>query len=130
MNADVQLNCQPGIYEVGRERNNTIMEIDDLDSDKPNQPKSFKFPLRTFGKRTHSFQVAWFQRWPWLHYIEHNDTVVCHLCVQAHKTSQLSSSKADHAFIETGYSNWKHGTETKVSARMNYLIAIKRQLVV
>ena len=50
------------------------------------QPKNFKFPKRSFGKKTvvnHSFQSSWFEKWNWLHYIENNDAVVCITCIQA-----------------------------------------------
>lgn len=42
----------------------------------PNQPKSFKFPKRSFGQKNpvqRSFQASWFSSKPWLHYDESKD---------------------------------------------------------
>lgn len=39
----------------------------------PNQPKTFRFPQRTFGVKKpeqRSFQPSWFDSRPWLHYDE------------------------------------------------------------
>ena len=47
--------------EAGRERPSG-MDTVDFDSDKPNQPKSFKFPSKLYGNRTRNFQVLWFNR--------------------------------------------------------------------
>ena len=48
----------------------TLLKFD-LEMDVPNQPKSFKFPKRSFGtKKTEhrSFNSQWFQSHSWLHY--------------------------------------------------------------
>ena len=83
-------------------------------SDKPNQPRSFNFPKRTFGKSAivhHSFNSKWFDRWPWLHYSETNDSVVCFTCFRAKMEKKLQwSSNADIAFISRGFCNWKDAT--------------------
>ncbi len=73
--------------------------------DQPHQPTRFKFPPRLFGKKKpvhRSFQVSWFQSWPWLHYNEANDQVLCHYCCKALKTKYISSSTigaSDGAFV-------------------------------
>ena len=55
-----------------------------------------------------SFQPSWFDRWPWLHYNECDDTVVCFTCKKASSENKLQwASNADAAFIERGFSNWK-----------------------
>ena len=48
----------------------------------PNQPK-LKFPKRTFGKQKRSFSDTWYQSYPWLHYVQENDTVLCFYCATA-----------------------------------------------
>ena len=37
----------------------------------PNQPRNISFASQTFGKQSpvyRTFQVSWFDKWPWLHY--------------------------------------------------------------
>ncbi len=80
----------------------------------PHQLKSFDFPKRSFGKKVpvmRSFQAAWFDRWPWLHYIESRDVVLCFHCAEAKKQKKLNwCNNADEAFISKGFYNWKDAT--------------------
>jgi len=80
----------------------------------PHQPKSFDFPKRSFGKKVpvmRSFQASWFDRWPWLHYIESRDVVLCFHCAEAKKQKKLNwCNNADEAFISKGFYNWKDAT--------------------
>ena len=55
-----------------------------------------------------SFQVAWFDSWLWLHYVEDEDNVICHTYTRAHITHQLATlmlgydvegSRTDNLFI-------------------------------
>jgi len=42
----------------------------------PNQPKTFKFPQRSFGQKNivrRSFQSSWFANRTWFHYDEAKD---------------------------------------------------------
>ena len=80
----------------------------------PNQPTTIVFPARHFLKETckRSCKAAWFAKWPWLHYDEEHDDVLCFSCAQAEKrqlTRDLSSR--DNCFISDGFSNWKKATE-------------------
>ena len=81
--------------------------------DKPHQPRGFPFPKREYGKTSvakRSFRPSWFDKWPWLHYCEENDSVVCHTCLLAKsERKHLWSSNADTALI--GFSNWKDATK-------------------
>ena len=78
---------------------------------KAHHPKAFKFPKRSFGKKTvvnQSFQSIWFEKWPWLHYIENDDTVLCITCAQASAHKKLQWSSNLHlAFTSKGFTNWK-----------------------
>ena len=58
----------------------SIMDIPPV----PNQPKTFKFPQRSFGQKNpvkRSFQSSWFANRTWLHYDEANDLAYCHVCM-------------------------------------------------
>ena len=78
------------------------------------QPRTFEFPKRTFGKKVvvnRSFQRSWFGKWPWLHYIESDDAVICITCARASLQKKLQwSSNLDLAFISKGFTNWKDAT--------------------
>ena len=78
------------------------------------QPRTFEFPKRSFGKKVvvnRSFQPSWFEKWPWLHYIENDDAVVCFTCAGANRQKKLQwSSNSDLAFISKGFTNWKDAT--------------------
>ena len=75
----------------------------------PHQPRDF--PKREFGKKLvvkRGFQPGWFKRWPWLHYCEDQDSVLCFICMKANIENKLqASSSADGAFVTSVFSNWK-----------------------
>lgn len=73
----------------------------------PIQPKNITFPARLIGGRQRHFQVAWFNKYPWLHYDMCTDSAFCYTCVKANQTNALSASKADAAFVTKGFTNWK-----------------------
>ena len=77
-----------------------------------NQPKTFKFPQRSFGpkkknKVKRSFQSSWFANRMWLHYGEANDLAYCHVRMGAYRDRKLNSSNLEKVFILNGFSNWK-----------------------
>ena len=79
------------------------------------QPRMYPFPKRSFGNKVlaqRSFQPSWFDKWPWLHYIESSDAVsVLHVRMQARSQNKLNwSLNMDLAFLSTGFSNWKDAT--------------------
>ena len=85
--------------------------------EQPNQPKSFLFPKRSFGKTkitNRAFQLKWFERWRWLHYDNVGDRASCYLCVTALKTGKMKpGGNIDEAFVVRGYSNWKDASGNK-----------------
>ena len=74
----------------------------ELIPDKPNQPQLAYFPRVTFGKGSikRSFQSSWFDKWPWLHWNESHESVLCHhVCIQVVKAGTLRAKTCDRAFI-------------------------------
>ena len=63
------------------------------------------FPKRSFGKKSvilGSYQHSWFSKWPFLHYNEAEDTVICHSCMKMFKEKKnKTSTKADHALVSS-----------------------------
>ena len=86
----------------------------DLLPDTPNQPRPASFPKVSFGKgskaRYRSFQSSWFDKWPWLHWNESLESVLCHVCMQAVKAGTLRAKTCDQAFIGRGFKNWNDAT--------------------
>jgi hypothetical protein len=79
----------------------------------PNQPHTFNFPKRSFGKKTPeqcSFNPQWFKNHSWLHYDESRDLALCFVCMTASREGKRSNSKMDKSFISTGFCNWKDAT--------------------
>ena len=74
----------------------------------PFQPTNFTFPKKTFGKQNRSFQAKWFTDFPWLHYNEQSDSVVCFICVQQNEKLNLRAARnKEWVFISHGFSSWK-----------------------
>ena len=72
------------------------------------QPKNFDFPKKGYGKQNRSFQQKWFEQFPWLHYNEENDSVLCFICTKQNaKENLISATKKEEAFLKGGFSNWK-----------------------
>lgn len=61
------------------------------DGDSPNQPRNISFPKVNFGKAKpvyRSFNVGWFDKWPWLHWmLQQNVLIVILVSLPIHRTS-------------------------------------------
>ena len=74
---------------------------------KPNQPK-LNFPLRCFGKQRRGFSVHWYEKYPWLHYLDNEDAVLCFYCATAVKCGKMPlTGYVDSVFTKCGFNNWK-----------------------
>lgn len=81
---------------------------------KPHQPTNYKFPKRKIGQWHRSFQPKRFNDFPWLHYNEQNDSVICFTCSEQEKQGKLANAKnKERAFIycKEGFSNWKEAIQ-------------------
>ena len=61
--------------------------------DRPNQSVSFNFLKRKFDQSKPVFgsvHLAWFHKWPWLHYDQVKDKMFCYTCVWAFKQGSVS----------------------------------------
>ena len=88
----------------------------------PHQPLNVTFPQRVFkrigldGEENdgnevnlkpsqkvsdvrYCFKSSWFQRWPWLHYLEATDSVLCYYCAKAYALKITCGQRGDLAFI-------------------------------
>ena len=72
----------------------------------PHQPK-LNFPKRTFGKQQRGFSASWYQQYPWLHYLQEEDSVLCFYCATAVQQKMPMTGHTDQTFTEIGFSNWQ-----------------------
>ena len=72
----------------------------------PHQPR-LQFPKRTFGKQKRSFLANWFVQYPWIHYIQEEDCVLCFYCTTAVQRKYPPTRNADEVFTKTGFNNWQ-----------------------
>ena len=72
-------------------------------------------PSQKVSDVKYRFKSSWFQRWPWLHYLEATDTdsVLCYYCAKAHALNITCGQRGDLAFISAGYHNWKAATDSR-----------------
>lgn len=72
-------------------------------------PDTFIFPTREISNKPRSCQHSWFTNFPFLHYVQENDTIVCWHCLKATSDGLIKGSeRQDLAFLK-GFSNWKKG---------------------
>ena len=69
----------------------------------PHQPLSFKFPKRQYGLKKPvfcSFKGHWFTQWPFLHYNQAEDIVLCHTFAKAFLLKRIKTShNASETFV-------------------------------
>lgn len=66
---------------------------DNLYITEPFQRTNFDFQKKTFGKQNRSFQSKWFNDFPWLHYNEQSDSVLCFICAQQNEKLNLRPAR-------------------------------------
>ena len=66
------------------------------------------FPKRSFGKQKRNFIASWYSRYPWLHYVQETDSVICFDCTAASEGKFPISGYIDKVFTETGFNNWQN----------------------
>jgi len=87
-------------------------ELQESSDTMPYQPSSSEIPPQELPTRTLTFQGQWFSAFPWLHYLTHLQSVVCCVCVKAHRLGLMSlASKSEPAFVSIGFKNWKKAIE-------------------
>ena len=58
-----------------------------------------------------SFQVSWFNRFPWIHYELDQDVVYCFVCCKAVKEGKIRlTGMIEASFLVKGFINWKDAT--------------------
>jgi len=60
-----------------------------------------------------SVQLAWFSKWPWLHYDQVENKMFCHICQAFKQGNTMQSEKTEGYFFTVGYTNWKDAAGEK-----------------
>ncbi|XP_054267247.1 zinc finger MYM-type protein 1-like [Macrosteles quadrilineatus] len=80
----------------------------------PHQPQILPgdFPVQKLSGRVLKFQTSWYERFPWLH-VAGAEGVSCFYCTRYAQLcpAKALATKADKAFSEKGFSNWKKAIE-------------------
>ena len=58
----------------------------------------FQLPKKHCGKQIRAFQSKWFSEFPWLHYNEQSDSVLCFICMQQNAKSNLRATRTKEVF--------------------------------
>ena len=88
----------------------TASQAVELNITEPFQPADFNLPKTEHcGKQNRAFQSGkWFSEFPWLHYNEQSDSVLCFICMQQNAKSNLrATTSKEVCFISKGFSDWK-----------------------
>ena len=76
--------------------------------DKPSQPY-IKFPAHHIGQKKRSFNPRWYSIHHWIEYSVQKDAAYCYPC----RLLTTNPGRSDPAFVDVGYSDWKHATGKK-----------------
>ena len=94
----------------GRSMNTTVPnDIAQTAEFPPVRPVNVKFPATKFGTTTRTFNVVWYDKFRWLEYSVQHDASYCYP-YHVFGTSSYGRSRPEHAFIDTGFRNWKKAT--------------------
>ena len=73
----------------------------------PAQPVNIKYPATVISGKARSFNLAWYNVYPWLEYSIRTDACYCYSC---HLFGSGSGSKCEQSFTLVGFKDWKHAT--------------------
>ena len=97
--------------QSGKSKDIDPLSLPDI-GEQPNQPGiNYAFPKCNIAGRTRSFQHSWFHKFQWIHYDEHKDLALCHICVTACRERKIHAPYSELAFIKIGFKNWKKALE-------------------
>ena len=92
----------------------TVVDYDDedcgdTDSNIIHQPNII-YPANASGR---SFTYNWYSKWPWLHWDDKKNAVLCHPCSRMAKLNIKSwYKKSETAFSVDGFTNWRDPTRS------------------
>ena len=96
----------------------TASEAVEINITEPFQPADFNFPKKHCGKQNRAFQSKWFSEFPWLHYNEQSDSVLCFICMQqnANQIFEQPEVRKSALFLkgfQTGKRRWRDSRSIK-----------------
>ena len=87
-------------------------EVEELLTE-PYQPNPKNMPVQKLPNKTLHFQDKWFREFPWLHYSQTLNGVLCFYCAETFKREKSNpvSKHVEEAFVSAGFRNWKKASE-------------------
>lgn len=101
------------MHDRGRNRDRELSDIEDSSQRiEPYQPHPKCIPTQVLSNRVLHFQEKWYSEFPWLHYDALKQGVLCFYCKKVYQEKPTPfAAKAEPAFINTGFKNWKKAIE-------------------
>ena len=65
------------------------------------------FPKQMFGIQPRAFCAKWHGQFPWFHYLQEEDSVLCFYCSTAVQREIPITGYTDNTFFETCFNNWQ-----------------------
>ena len=65
-------------------------------------------------KKVRSCQASWFKTFPWLHYDQAKDSVLCSCCIKLHDKLIAEHNKED-AYVTKGFNSWKKAPAANIN---------------
>jgi hypothetical protein len=104
-----------------------------IDVSKPYHPLPSTFIIQTVvsnkGKNTMkklTFQASWYETFPWLHYREDVNGVICFYCNRAKQTNMTTADLHEEpTFVTAGFANWKKAKEIFHSMKRHSTITVQ-----
>ena len=97
------------------------------------QPNKYQFPEKKVDSQFKAFLPTRLDEFPWLHYLDGKDCVICYFCVNQNKSANLQSChNKEDASISTDFSNWEkavtrfpeHQESTSHKTALTYRFAV------
>jgi len=100
-NSENESNCIEFNKQIS---NNPVIDLGSLESG-PKQP-ILSYPLKKIGKQNRSFSCKYYEKYFWVEYSVHQDSIYCFVCRQF---DNLNTS--EDIFKKIGFNNWKKLSE-------------------
>ena len=84
--------------------------VDQLTASEAFQLADFNIPKNHSDQQNRTLQSKWFSEFPWLHYNEQSNSVLCFICMQQNARSNLQAARSKEVcFISKGFFKLERG---------------------
>ena len=93
-----QVHCTRTVAATVRKISVALQAPQSLENIIPKEPNQSKL---------HFPKQKWYEQFPWLHYLQEEDSVLCFYCATAVQRKTPLTGYIDKTFTETGFNNWQ-----------------------